>query len=79
MPKATLRSHLLFWQQAALSESCQYSDNLKMSFFFVQKSVKRRHISLGLLVMQTLYINNGFLFLIEHYFIDTLESILKLL
>ena len=50
-----------------------------MSFFFVQKSVKRRHISLGLLVMQTLYINNGFLFLIEHYFIDTLESILKLL
>ena len=35
-------------------------------------------ISLGLLVMQTLYITNVFLFLIWQYFIDRLESILKL-
>ena len=36
------------------------------------------YISLGLLVMQTLYIINFFLFLIGQYLIDRLESILKL-
>ena len=35
-------------------------------------------ISLGLLVMETLYITNVFFFLIWQYFIDRLESILKL-
>ena len=79
MHKATLRPHLLSWQQAVPSESYKYSNNLRMSFFFIQKSVKRCHIFLDLLVMQTLYINKGFLFLIEHFFIDTLEIILKLL
>ena len=43
-----------------------------MSFFFIQKSVKHCNISLGLWVMQTLYINN------EQYFNDTFGSILKL-
>ena len=36
------------------------------------------YISLRLLVIQTLYITNVFHFLIEQYFIDRLESILKL-
>ena len=79
MHKATLRWLLLFWQQAVLSESYKDSNNLRMSFFFIKKSVKRCHISLGLLGIQTLYISNGFLILMGHYFIDTLESILKLL
>ena len=48
--------------------------------FFLFKSLSSAVISLslGLLVMQTLYITNIFFFLIEQYFIDTLESILKL-
>ena len=36
------------------------------------------YISLRLLVMQTLYMTNTFFFLIEQYFIDRLESMLKL-
>ena len=36
------------------------------------------YISLGLSVMQSLYITNVFLFLIKQYFIGRLESILKL-
>ena len=49
-----------------------------MSFFFIQKSVKRCNISLGLLVMQILYINDVFTILIEQYFTDTFGSIVKL-
>ena len=41
MCKATVWSYLLFWQHAALSESCKHSNNLRMSFFFIQKTVKR--------------------------------------
>ena len=49
-----------------------------MSFFFIQKSVKWCHISIGLLAMQTLYFYNVFFLLIEQCFINTFESILKL-
>ena len=76
--KATMRSHLLFGQQAVVSESCKNSNNLRMSFRFIQKYVKRSHIFFGYLLIQTLYINNAFSILIEQYFIDTLENILKL-
>ena len=48
-----------------------------MYFFFIQKSAKRCHIFLGLLVMQSLYIN-GFFILIEQYFSNTFGSILEL-
>ena len=77
MHKATVPLHLLFLQQAALSESWKHSNNLRMSFFFTQKSVKCYQISLGILLMQTLYITNVCFFPLEQYFIDTLESILK--
>ena len=49
-----------------------------MSFFFIQKSVKRYHVSLGPLAIQALYINKVFSILIEEYFIGTLQNILKL-
>ena len=78
MNNATMQLHLLFWSQAVLSESSKHSNNLKISFFFIQKSVKRCNISLVFLVMQTLYINNVFTTLIEQYFNDTFGSILKL-
>ena len=64
--KATMRSHLLFWQQAVLSESWKHSNNLRMPFSFIQKSAIYPSWS------------NVFLFLIEQYFIDRLDSILKL-
>ena len=80
MHKATMWSHLFFWQKEVLSESCEHSNNHSndMSFFFIQKSVNCCYISFYLLVLQTLYINNVFSFLIEQYFIDTLQNILKL-
>ena len=58
MHKATMRSHLFFWKEAVLSERCKHSNNLRMSFLFVQYSVKDCRISFGLLAMRTLYINN---------------------
>ena len=71
--------------QICFSESKQYSlkvENIQVIWeclFFYSKSVKCCYISLyGPLVMQTLYITNVFFFLIEQYFIDALESILKL-
>ena len=76
--KATLRSHLLFCQQAVPSESCKHSNSMRMSFFFIQKSVNRCHISLGILTIQALYIHNIYSILIEQYFIDMFGSILKL-
>ena len=39
MHKATVRLHLLFWQQAVVFESYKHSNNLRMSFSFTQKSV----------------------------------------
>ena len=73
-----MQSHLFFGQQAVLSEKYNLSNNLKISFFFIQKSAQCCHISLGLLELQTPNINNIFFFLTEQYFIDALETILKL-
>ena len=60
MHKATMQLHLLFWQQAVFSESCTHSNNLSMSFFFIQKAVKHCPISPGVLVMETQFIHNVF-------------------
>ena len=65
-----MRSNLLFWQQTVLSASCKHLNNLRMSFFFIQTSVKCCHI--------TIHINDVFSILIEQYFIETLQNILKL-
>ena len=56
MQKATMRPNLLFWLQAY----SLHSNNLSMSFFFIQIYVKCCHIFLGFLVMQTLYANKVF-------------------
>ena len=45
---------------------------------FLFKNLSSAVISLGLLVMQTLYVTNVFFFLIKQYFSDTIENILKL-
>ena len=51
-----------------------------MRFFFIKKSVKRCHISLGFLVIQARYINKIFSILIEQYFIDLLlTSLVRIL
>ena len=78
MHKATMWSKLFLSQQALVSESCKYSSSMRMSFFFIEKTVKCCHISLGILLRQPRYVNDVFYFLIEQYFIDTLETILKL-
>ena len=78
MNKATMRLHLLFWQQAVLSESSEHLNNRRRVFSFIQKSVNRFHLSFGLLLIQALYITNVFSILIEPCFIETPENILKL-
>ena len=91
MYKAANQSHFLLWQLSALSWNCTHSSNLRMSFFFKNLSSASLHpmfelqifeitknVSLGLLVMQTLYINNVFSVFIQQYFIDTLKIILKI-
>ena len=75
--KATMPLNHLLWRQAVLSESWKHSNNLRMLFFFIKNSVKGNHVSLGFLIMQTLYINNVFSIPIAQYFIDTLQNILK--
>ena len=58
------------------SKICQVLGVIKL---FKVKSSKSPEISLfGLLIMQSLYIENDFSLFIEQDFIDTLESTLKL-
>ena len=69
--------HICFFARKQNSlKSDKHSNKLRMSFFFIRKSAKSCHISL--FVMETPCINNVFLFLVNQYFIETLESILKL-
>lgn len=72
-----MQSCLLLWQQLVICESCKHSNNLRMSFFLTQKSVRRwgswnfydpnlpnyqkGFISLDFLVIQFYIINNFFI------------------
>ena len=74
MHKSTIWSHLAFWWQAVHCDSCHQT--LGVIKLFQVKSSKLPEISLfvGLLVMQTLYINNVLSIFIEQYFNDTLKN-----
>ena len=72
--KSTIWSHLLLWWQTVHSDSCHQT--LGVIKLFKVNSSKLPEISLfvGLLVMQTLYINNVLSIFIEQYFNDTLKN-----
>ena len=42
--------HFCFFGSKQSSKSCKHSNNLRMSFYFIQKTVKCCHISLGPIV-----------------------------